>query len=125
MSNCFRWLVSNSEMTALSIWPQSGAGVLSQLHLSLLSDNNDDDDDDDDDSETISECPHGLFRCLDTCYSQNVCLVNHQLVTTHERIPGVDFNILSSMIEPQDTVQVNKRFPKKKNHLGSTHPLYE
>ena len=51
----------DDEITALSIWPQSGKADLSQLHLSLLTDN--DKDVNDNGTESISECPNGLYWC--------------------------------------------------------------
>ena len=96
--------MSNAEETALSIWPQSGAGVLSQLQLSLLTDH---DDDDDVAAEIINECPPGLYWCKDSCYSHNICLMTrNQEGDNHPRVPGVDFNVLSSMLEPQLLQQV-------------------
>ena len=92
-----RWMSSND--AAVSIWPQSGEANLSQLHLSLLTDN-DNDYHADNDTETSIECPPSLYWCRDTCYSPNICQkIANDDDQMYQQVYGTDFNLISSMFD--------------------------
>ena len=108
--SCFhvlRWMSSNDDAAvAVSIWPQSGEANLSQLHLSLLTDN-DNDYHADNDTETSIECPPSLYWCRDTCYSPNICQKNtNDDDQLYQQIYGTDFNLISSMFDQNFMNQV-------------------
>ena len=91
--------MSSNDDAAVSIWPQSGEANLSQLHLSLLTDN-DNDFHADNDTETSIECPPGLYWCRDTCYSSNICRKNtNDADQLYKQFYGSDFNLISSMFD--------------------------
>ena len=91
--------MSSYDDAAVSIWPQSGEANLSQLHLSLLTDN-DNDYHADNDTETSIECPPSLYWCRDTCYSPNICQkIANDDGQLYQQIYGTDFNLISSMFE--------------------------
>ena len=91
--------MSSNDDAAVSIWPQSGEANLSQLHLSLLTDN-DNDFHADNDTETSIECPPGLYWCRDTCYSSNICRKNtNDADQLNKQFYGSDFNLISSMFD--------------------------
>ena len=99
----FRWMSSKDD-AAVSIWPQSGEANLSQLHLSLLTDN---DYHADNDTETSIECPPSLYWCRDTCYSSNICQKNtNDDDQLYQQIYGTDFNLISTMFDQNFMNQV-------------------
>ena len=101
----FRWMSSKDD-AAVSIWPQSGEANLSQLHLSLLTDN-DNDYHADNDTETSIECPPSLYWCRDTCYSSNICQKNtNDDDQLYQQIYGTDFNLISTMFDQNFMNQV-------------------